>query len=668
MSILEKIKLKSNNPLVVWIALLILSTFSYGIYVGWMGFYWDDWPWIYFGKAFGSDFLLSIDQQHRPLSGVLFSLGHVLFGENPLGWQISNFLARWLSAASLWWALTKLWPKQKERVLSIAFVFLIYPGYNHQFISVNSLRHVLPYSFFFFSIGTMILAARDEVNRKAYIFATLVLALISMLTTEYFYGLEFIRPFILYIVIRQNERPFSLKKLLKRYLPYFLMLLSVFIWRYLVSKSVNYSISITRGFFDNPGQAILEIITSIFDGFWIILVRAPGNLLEFYTTNSFGSKAFLYSILIGIVGFIFCSFFFAIYPKDEIKKTWGFQSFLLGIFSLAVGGISFIVTSLNFGINFPADRALLPLSFGASLVFVGFFDWIIKRRTIKIAIFSLFIGLSLINNFKIAQSYSVDWLRQSDFFNQLIWRVPGLERNTIIYSIEFPIPYTHDNSLNGPLNLIYDQTPIDQTYGYFLVYMDLRNLGNIEFDLEPQSYSKNNHNVPFTSLTNESIALTYNGKDCLRVIHPEYDKFLPNLNSQIFNILPHSNLEQISLDPSLAGVFPSEIYTQSSTDTWCYYFQKADLARQFEDWELLVEYGDQAQSAGLSPENLSEYIPFIQGYALHGDFDTAYSLSEKTLEDNPKMINILCPIWADISIQSNLSDGNIQKLDKLLDC
>ena len=198
--------------------------------------------------------------------------------------------------------------------------------------------------------------------------------------------------------------------------------------------------------------------------------------------------------------------------------------------------------------------------------------------------------------------------------------------------------------------------------------MDLRNLGNIEFDLEPQSYSKNNHNVPFTSLTNESIALTYNGKDCLRVIHPEYDKFLPNLNSQIFNILPHSNLEQISLDPSLAGVFPSEIYTQSSTDTWCYYFQKADLARQFEDWELLVEYGDQAQSAGLSPENLSEYIPFIQGYALHGDFDTAYSLSEKTLEDNPKMINILCPIWADISIQSNLSDGNIQKLDKLLDC
>lgn len=667
MSFPERIKSIKNKPIFAGLGLLILGILAYGIYLGWMGFYWDDWGWIYFAKAFGSKSLLIIDQKYRPLSGVLFYIGSLLFGQNPLGWQISNFIARWLSAFSLWWTLSKLWPEQKERGIWIAFIFLIYPGYNHQFVSVNSIRHVLPYSIFFLSLGTMILGAKNKVYRFRYTVASIILALISMLTTEYYYGLEFIRPLILFLIFQGKKYP-SIKEKFEIYLPYLIMLISVFFWRFQVSKSYNYSISITNSFFDNPIQTIIDLSATILSSFQEILIKAPSKIFDFSTITIYGNRVILYSITIGIIGMVFCLVYFNSQAKDKEYKSWAITSMLLGLFAIIIGGTSFIVTSLEMNNFFPSNRSLLSLSFGASLFFVGFLDWIIRSRQTKIIIMSVFIAMTLSYNFGNALSFRIDWLRQADLFNQLLWRAPGLETNTILYSIEIPIPYTFDNALDGPLNWVYDQDPIKNTLGYFLIYLDVRDLSFIENTHEPQDFNRRSHFVKFNSTSDQSIAFYFNPPECLRILHPVYDQYLYGLNSHLQNILPQTNLDQISLDPEQAGKLPIEIYPLASTNTWCYYYQKADLARQFNDWDALVDYGDQAFLAGFSPVNPIEYIPFIQGYAFTNDFQSAYSLTEKALEMDPEIFPLICPIWADIYNNASPPNDITNALEMLIDC
>ena len=47
------------------VALFLLGIIAYGIHISWMGFYWDDWPWIWFSQVMGPAGMLRIDVEHR---------------------------------------------------------------------------------------------------------------------------------------------------------------------------------------------------------------------------------------------------------------------------------------------------------------------------------------------------------------------------------------------------------------------------------------------------------------------------------------------------------------------------------------------------------------------------------------------------------------------------
>ena len=57
------------------LALLFVCLAAYGLWLFGMGFYWDDWPWIWFAHVSGPQGMLQIDQLHRPLSGVILWIG-----------------------------------------------------------------------------------------------------------------------------------------------------------------------------------------------------------------------------------------------------------------------------------------------------------------------------------------------------------------------------------------------------------------------------------------------------------------------------------------------------------------------------------------------------------------------------------------------------------------
>ena len=70
-----------------------------------------------------------------------------------------------------------------------------------------------------------------------------------------------------------------------------------------------------------------------------------------------------------------------------------------------------------------------------------------------------------------------------------------------------------------------------------------------------------------------------------------------------------------------------EVYNPEPAHGWCYYFQKADLARQMGDWETVTRLGDAAFALNDYPNDPIERFVFIEGYAHTADWEKAVELS-----------------------------------------
>jgi hypothetical protein len=89
----------------------------------------------------------------------------------------------------------------------------------------------------------------------------------------------------------------------------------------------------------------------------------------------------------------------------------------------------------------------------------------------------------------------------------------------------------------------------------------------------------------------------------------------------------------------------SDIFGAEPAHTWCYYFQKADLARQSEDWDAIVELEQQAQAGGFVPGFGPELLPFIEAHARLGAWGEALTLSRQARAIIGEMDPLLCSTW-----------------------
>jgi hypothetical protein len=640
-------------------ALLFLCFITYGIYIFWMGFYWDDWPWMYFSHILGPESLLTIDSEHRPLSGFLLWLGAELLGETPLYWQMLVLIFRWFTGLAMWWAMTKVWPQRVEKSTWIAFLFLVFPGFTQQFVSVNSSRHILSLAFFCLSLGLMVAALRQPKRYWQLTFGSLALALIGMLMSEYYYGLELIRPVVLWLVIdtRGKTRGGCLKALFRYWAPYLLMVSVIFLWRYGVSKNVNYQVSIIESLQANPFDAIFKYSTTILQNFYEVTVKAWFKLLLFPSTHLFGLKKTLFYWGLVLLSSSLTFVYLYKFRRDPDDKRWAKEAVMLGLCSLLVSGLPFLVTGLELKLTFPGDRGTLPMIFGVSVLFVGLLDLLLRPRIAKVLLISAVIGLAVGTHFQIAVSFQRDWDYQSSFFRQLAWRIPGMMQGSSLLTQELPIVYSTDNSLAAPLNWIYAADTFERTMPYDIFYLDLR-LGSLVPELKQgMKISHDYRLLSFEGSVDNAIVIYHQPPGCLRVLHPIYDAHYPKLPELIAAALPFSNLNRIVAKPDKEASLPTHIYGTTPRPDWCYYFEKADLARQQGDWQQVVALGDVAFQLDDSPNHASERVPFIQGYAYAGQWDRAVDLTLETIEINKFMQPMVCSVWADILKNSEPSEN-----------
>jgi hypothetical protein len=103
-----------------------------------------------------------------------------------------------------------------------------------------------------------------------------------------------------------------------------------------------------------------------------------------------------------------------------------------------------------------------------------------------------------------------------------------------------------------------------------------------------------------------------------------------------------------------AATMPESLFALEPARGWCYYFEKAELARQFGDWEEVVQLGDEAfKLKNDSPNDPVERFVFIEGYTHVGEWERAVELSKVSYRVSREFVGpLLCRLWDRIETET----------------
>jgi hypothetical protein len=654
------------------LALLLLGLLSFAPIIPRLGVYWDDWPSLWFLHSFGPGIFPAVFAIDRPLQGWLFILTTSLVGESMIAWQLFGILTRWLSALAMWWAMRSLWPRATWQVTWVALLFIVYPGFAQQYIPFTYSHMYLVLSLFFVSLGAMIWAQRKPGLFWPLTLFALISSVLCWFTLEYFIGLELLRPAILWLVFSQQT--LSLRQRARRvaihWAPYLLSLGGFAVWRAL-NKTPRAEITIFANLQSDPAAALARLGVTILNDLNEGLLLAWGrafNLLDLLENRSI---IILVSLGITLLAALLTAIFMLRLnpqvepPMDDRreKKQWARQAIGLGLFALLASGWPFWVTNLRIELVFPWDRFTLAMMPGVSLLLVGLVELITRKTWQTTLLLAIAAGFAAGLHFQTGLSYMRDWNAQKDLFWQLAWRIPGLQPGSTLMTSELPFAYATDNSLTAPLNWMYAPENASRQMPYLMHNVDAR-LGTRLPSLAPGTPIRQKYRATeFNGNTSQSVVFFYSPPRCLKVMDPEIDRAWLQKPLYVDDALPLSDLNLIlpEADPPAQ---PPSVLGPEPVHSWCYYFEKAELARQQEDWQEVARLGDQALALkpNLTRDNIVELTPFIEGYARSGQWQQALDLTLQAYQTWPRMQRLLCTRWLEIAEKTS---ANTEQQDAL---
>lgn len=121
---------------------------------------------------------------------------------------------------------------------------------------------------------------------------------------------------------------------------------------------------------------------------------------------------------------------------------------------------------------------------------------------------------------------------------------------------------------------------------------------------------------------NALIAVYPTPESCLHVLDGRKIE-LPGLldNSLAVEAAPYSHIDMI--DVSAAPVRLPGFLGGEAPHAWCQYYQGMELARQEGDWQRVARLADEAQGKGLTPDDVSEWMPVLEAYVTAGRMQDA---------------------------------------------
>jgi hypothetical protein len=634
--------------------ILMLVILAYGLLTPWMGFYWDDWPFAWFLRFFGSTEFIEAFRPYRPFLGPIFTVTTAMFGGDPFTWQLVGLATRFLLSLELWLTLRLIWPSQKLNSLWVVLLFTVYPGYQQQWVAFTHInQELIPLLWLIASFGVTAWALRNERHKKSLTILALVLQTMGLFSTEYFFGLEIFRFFLIAVIAAETltVRKEVLRKAVVQWLPYLILWILNAVWTYAYHRSTaynSYEINAISKLSLTPFAIANEILTTIsLSGFvsWLNTFNIF-SVIDGTLTQVISLAVLLFSAS-AIFMFMQAADTNTIKPATTQNDGWGAQATLIGLVVLFAGRLPSWAAGLPLKLEFDYDRFFVSIMFGASLFIVGLAALLLKDGRRKILILSVLIGLSTAYQFSVSNTFRRDWANQRQFFWQLAWRIPAMKEGTVLLTYELPLKYVSDLQVTAPINWMYAPSLKDRKLPYALLYVKTRINSPLLPSLQPDTPIRMQYRtVKFSSSTSNSVVINKDADGCLRVLDKIYGsaETVPGASYFLLNAIPLSDPGQIQADaPQLE--LDETLFGQEPPHDWCYFYEKAELARQQSNWKQVVKLYNQAQKSGYSPAMPVENLPFIEAFALVGQTDSALKLTDQTLKAQKELCPAITTLW-----------------------
>lgn len=682
--------MKRFQPFLVPAFLLGLCVLAYGLWVPRMGWYWDDFPIGWIARTYGDAGLERYFSTNRPFWGLLYRLTTPLLGAHPLAWQVFAIFWRWISGLALWWLIRLAWPRRSDFAAWAAALFLVYPGFSQQFIALVYSHFFIILSAFVGSLALTAYALRNPSRFWAASALAWFLGLVNLLCMEYWFFLELLRPLLIYLILRdggslplrraprpttptgdatpaeaqlrrhlldaeQRQAPLRVWGVaLLAWLPYLFNLAGVIVWRTFFFKPATYETVFGSLLRADPAGTLLRLLGRIARDIWFTSGLVWKNAFRLPTHEELTPNLML--IFWGVVaaGAIFC-LAFAWMTRDRVRETdesrrWFTAPLLVGLVALVVGGVPYWMINLPLELTFHFDRFNLSYMPGAALVVVGLLHLAPLPRWLRVLPLAVALGFCAGYQYQRAIVYVRDWNVQQRMFWQLAWRMPALEPGTVLLSNELPMRHYSDNSLTAPLNWVFAPDNRSLQMSYALYYPTIRVGTNIPA-LQPGIELRWDYlAAEYQGNTSLAVAFYYNPPGCVRVLDPQIEAGNYTLPRYLREAMVLSSTAPIlpEGEPSL----PAALFGVQSESSWCYYFEKADLARQLGDWQRVVELGEAGFASGDYPNDPTERFPFIEAYAHTGDWQRALEQTRLAASIAPVYELSVCRLWERIEKQT----------------
>jgi hypothetical protein len=668
--------MKANRPIERSIPLLFLfvTIIAYGLLLPLTGFYWDDWPFAWIAKFLGPREFIPAFAGVRPFLGPIFFVTTSLIPPIPIYWQIFAIIIRFLSGLSVWFALNQVWPSHKRQTLIASLLFLVFPGYSQHWVALTHINQEwIPFIFYLLSFGFTARALRHPNKFKSNTIYGLLLLIAGVFPTEYFVSIEPMRFLFIWVILSEEVNGFWQRffQALKKWIPYLLIWLANAAWLayfYTIGGYESYDVEIVR-----EPLTILRIFSTIGEAIWkagfyvwaqvLVLISraiiAPTNL------------ATLASICLAFILILF--YFTKLDLSEAERKTFAISAILIGLIGILLGRIPSFAAGLPLTLQSSYDRFTISMMLGGSLFVTGLIELLIRNSRIKMYAFALLIALGIGQQFFNANIFRRDWSKQQEIYWQLAWRIPAMKPNTALLTDQLPIDYETDLSFTAPINWMYApnykrSSPLDERSDlpYALFYTEKRLGGASLSSFEPNTeITLPIRRVSFHGSTSQVLVIYMPKNGCLRVLDAaRRDDITYGRQSRfLVNAIPLSDLSNIIVNTDQTVKLP---FLSEPGHTWCYYFAKAELAYQQNDWKKVVDLMDEAKSLGYKPEDPFEWLTYIEAQALTGNMEAAAKLSSEVFKQDNGIRRGLCEVWKRVRTQGHARNEDLTHLNQIL--
>ena len=642
--------------------LLLVAMLAFGILIPWLGLYMDDWSILWLAQQKGD--LTPFFQHNRPWLIPVYSFLGILLPAKPWIWQVLLFGLKYLGALAVWVLARKYFVKENYIPAAISIVYMLHPTHAVFFHPLGFFFQCLQAVLFLGSLIMHLKVLEKESEGLLFFLLAFALAAVNLVILEYFFFLELARPLLVFLFIHSRQPKSILKETWKRSIqtsrPFLLLFVAAVVWKtQTVHLLQRYSLAGFTEALAEPVHFVLSFAGRFFQDMWqatnsaILYAVYPKDVLRY----AYAGEMVWVILIIGVVAGIV---FFSLRKLEKEKHLNSIQRskcaltlFLYGCALLLLAFIPFWMVGLKFIIGFDvASRYLLPSALGASLVIVGCITLLSFRKNVATILLAILAGFLAGAQFLSMNAYRHEWEEMKTKVWQIGYRIPALPPKTLVLSNEMPLRMMSENSLSAILNWMYSENREKGSSDYYWYFDQQRFEREVGFVQEAEMHSADHMIGHFEGRSSDVLVLHFPANGCMHLLQPEKEILnfgAPQALSEIVNFSTFDHSKLLDDDNQNPLVILDKVFANSFNNHWCFYYQKAMVAIQRDDWQTAGAIFEEALSEGHFPFDMSEWMALLQAFALGGKEDLALKWTELLYQANADLRSPLCAVWLDIN-------------------